>query len=351
LSRTALITGITGQDGSYLSELLLSKGYHVHGIARRTSSLSRGRIERIREEAQRRALTYDLHYADMSDAGSLTRIILKVRPDEVYNLAAQAHVAVSFEQPEYTTDVNALGVLRLLEIFRTNGLPVRFYQASSSELFGAADSSPQDENTVFNPASPYAVSKQFGFSIVKNYRAAYGMHGCNGILFNHESPRRGENFVTRKITLGLARIRYGFQDVLSLGNLDASRDWGYAGDYVDAMWRMLQSEKADDYVVATGKAHRVRDFIAKAARVADYEIEWRGEGVDEIGVDRKSGRTLVAVNERYYRPLESTRLVGNAAKARQHLDWVPTMDFEGLVQLMAETDLRIVRDGGSVTEI
>jgi len=343
--RVAVITGITGQDGSYLAELLLAKGYDVHGVARRTSLFNRSRIEEAREAANRRGQVYALEYGDLGDSSSLNRILAKTRPDEVYNLAAQSHVAVSFQQPEYTADVDGTGVLRLLESLRANELAARFYQASTSELYGQAREIPQNEDTPFHPRSPYAVAKLYAYWIVRNYREAYGMHASNGILFNHESERRGENFVTRKITLGLARVRHGLQPRVSLGNLDAKRDWGHARDYVEAMWRMLQQDVPDDYVIATGEAHSVRDFAERAAEVAGYSLAWEGGGPDEVGRDRKSGEVVVDIDPAFYRPAEVDLLLGDPSKAHERLGWSPRISFDGLVEGMMKADLALVAKG------
>jgi GDPmannose 4,6-dehydratase len=337
--RVALITGVTGQDGSYLAELLLGKGYDVHGIARRTSLMTRGRIDAARERAGREGRVFELHYGDMADASSLSRIVGAVRPTEVYNLAAQSHVGVSFEMPEYTCDVNANGVLRLLEALRSSSLEARFYQASTSELYGKAEQIPQTETTPFHPRSPYAVSKLYGYWIVRNYREAYGLHASNGILFNHESPRRGENFVTRKITAGLARIRAGSAERLALGNLEARRDWGFAGDFVEMMWLMLQRDTPGDYVVATGETHSVREFAGCAAACAGFELVWEGEGLAERGRDRRSGRVLIEIDARFYRPAEVDYLLGDASKAARELGWQPKVRFEALAELMMRADL------------
>ncbi|MCR9093714.1 MAG: GDP-mannose 4,6-dehydratase [bacterium] len=343
--QVAVITGITGQDGSYLAELLLEKGYEVHGIARRTSLFNRSRIEQTRDAALAKGQTYALHYGDLGDSSSLNRILAETRPTEVYNLAAQSHVAVSFEQPEYTADVDGTGVLRLLEGIRINGLDARFYQASTSELYGKVVETPQSETTPFHPRSPYAVAKLYGYWIVRNYRESYGMHASNGILFNHESERRGENFVTRKITLGLARVKLGRQARLSLGNLDAKRDWGHARDYVEAMWRMLQQDEPDDYVVATGETHSVRAFVVAAAAAADLEIEWEGEGTDEVGRDRATGEIVVDVDPRFYRPAEVDLLLGDPTKAKEKLGWTPRISFEALAETMMHADLELAAKG------
>lgn len=336
----ALITGITGQDGSYLAELLLEKGYDVHGIVRRTSSFNRGRIEGLRDRVQP-GQAVGLHYGDMSDSSSINKILNEVRPIEVYNLAAQSHVGISFSQPEYTADICATGVLRLIEGVRSAKLDARFYQASTSELFGKVAETPQSEKTPFHPRSPYGVAKLYGFWIVQNYRESYDMHASNGILFNHESPRRGENFVTRKITLSLARIRSGKQSVLELGNMDAKRDWGYAKDFVEMMWLMLQQDAPDDYVAATGEMHTVREFVQIASERAGFDIEFEGEGVEEIGRDRKTGNVIVRVNPEYFRPAEVDILMGDPTKAKTQLGWQPKTSFQGLVELMMEADLKL----------
>lgn len=337
--KVALITGVTGQDGSYLAEVLLEKGYEVHGIARRTSLFNRARVEERVRQARRDGQVYELHYGDMGDSSSINRILGKVRPTELYNLAAQSHVGVSFDQPEYTSDVDATGVLRFLEAIRSVGLETRFYQASTSELYGKAEEVPQSETTPFHPRSPYAVAKLYGYWIVRNYREAYGMHASNGILFNHESPRRGENFVTRKVTLGLARIKAGLQETLSLGNIDSKRDWGYARDYVEMMWMMLQRDEPEDFVVATGESHTVRQFIDAAAQVAGYRIEWEGSGTEEIGRDAETGKVIVDIDPRFYRPAEVDLLLGDPTKAKQLLGWEPKVMFQELVEIMTTADL------------
>ena len=340
--KVAVITGITGQDGSYLAELLIEKGYDVHGIARRTSLFNRGRIEDARDEAVAAGKVYELHYGDLGDSSSLNRILAETRPNEVYNLAAQSHVAVSFQQPEYTGDVDATGVLRLLESIRVNGLDARFYQASTSELYGQVVETPQTETTPFHPRSPYAVAKLYGYWIVRNYRESYDMHASNGILFNHESERRGENFVTRKITLGLAAVKLGKQDRLSLGNLDAKRDWGHARDYVEAMWLMMQQDEPDDYVIATGQTHSVREFVVAAAAAAGIDIEWSGEGTEEVGRDKSTGQVVVDVDPRFYRPAEVDLLLGDPTKAKTKLGWEPKISFESLAEIMMNADLALV---------
>jgi GDPmannose 4,6-dehydratase len=339
--RIALITGITGQDGAYLAEFLLGKGYTVHGIKRRSSLFNTARIDHLYQDPHVDHRRFILHYGDLTDSSSLVRIVQQVQPDEIYNLAAQSHVAVSFEEPEYTANSDALGALRLLEAIRILGLDrrTRFYQASTSELYGLVQETPQRETTPFYPRSPYAVAKLYAYWITVNYREAYGLYACNGILFNHESPIRGETFVTRKITRALARIRLGLQDCLYLGNLDAKRDWGHARDYVEAMWLMLQQDTAEDYVVATGVQYSVRQFVEAAARELGIELSWRGHGVDEVGVDT-SGRTVVAVDPRYFRPAEVETLLGDATRARERLGWRPRTDFAALVREMAQEDLR-----------
>lgn len=343
----ALITGITGQDGSYLAEFLLEKGYEVHGVIRRSSSFNTGRIEHlyldewVRDMHRRRLL--HLHYGDMTDSSSLIRIIQEVKPTEIYNLAAQSHVKVSFEVPEYTADTDALGTLRLLEAVRILGREkqTRIYQASTSELYGAVREVPQTELTPFNPRSPYACAKVYGYWITRNYRDSYGMFACNGILFNHESERRGENFVTRKITLAAARIKAGLQDKLYLGNLNALRDWGYAADYVECMWLIMQQHEPDDYVIATGEQHSVREFASLAFRHAGIPLHWEGSGVDEKGID-ENGRVLVEVDPRFFRPAEVETLLGNPEKAKRQLGWNPRKtSFEDLVKRMVDSDIKL----------
>lgn len=339
--KTALITGITGQDGAYLAELLLEKGYVVHGIKRRTSMFNTQRIDHLYRDPHDKNVRFFLHHGDMTDSSSLIRIIQSVRPDEVYNLAAQSHVAVSFEEPEYTADSDALGVLRVLEAIRILGLErkTRFYQASTSELYGLVQETPQKETTPFYPRSPYAVAKLYGYWIVVNYREAYGMYACNGILFNHESPVRGETFVTRKITRALARIKLGLQERLFLGNLDARRDWGHAKDYVEAQWLMLQQSEPQDFVIATGQQYSVRDFVNAAATELGMKIRWEGAGADEKGYDH-SGRCIIAVDPRYFRPTEVETLLGDAGKARDLLGWAPKISFTDLVSEMVQEDLK-----------
>ena len=348
--KTALITGITGQDGSFLAEFLLEKGYAVHGIMRRSSSFNTGRIEHLYLDEWVRDMknkkTIELHYGDMTDSSSLVRILQQVQPDEVYNLAAQSHVKVSFDCPEYTAEADAVGTLRLLEAIRILGLEkkTKLYQASTSELFGKVVEVPQNENTPFYPRSPYGVAKQYGFWIVKNYREAYGLFAVNGILFNHESERRGETFVTRKITLAAARIAQGHQEKLYLGNLSAKRDWGYAKDYVECMWLMLQHDTPEDFVIATGEYHSVREFCTLAFREASITLRWEGEGVDEKGIDAATGRVLVEVDPKYFRPTEVEQLLGDPTKARTLLGWNPhKTSFEELVRLMVAHDMKKVR--------
>ncbi len=341
MTKTALVTGITGQDGAYLAEFLLAKGYVVHGIKRRASLFNTDRIDHLYQDPHLSHRRFILHYGDMTDSSSLVRIIQQVQPDEIYNLAAQSHVAVSFEEPEFTANSDALGVLRLLEAMRILGLEkkCRFYQASTSELYGLVQEIPQKETTPFYPRSPYGVAKLYGYWITVNYREAYGMYACNGILFNHESPLRGETFVTRKITRALARIKLGLQDTLFLGNLDAKRDWGHARDYVEAMWLMLQQEVAEDFVIATGEQHSVRDFVDAAAAELGMSIAWRGEGVQEQGFDA-AGKCVVAVDPRYFRPAEVETLLGDPSKARAKLGWKPKASFRQLVAEMVREDLK-----------
>jgi len=348
--KKALITGITGQDGSFLAEFLLEKDYEVHGIMRRSSSFNTGRIEHlyldewVRDMKQKRLV--NLHYGDMTDSSSLIRIIQLIQPDEIYNLAAQSHVKVSFDVPEYTAETDAVGTLRLLEAVRILGLEkkCKLYQASTSELFGLVQEVPQKETTPFYPRSPYGVAKQYGFWITKNYRESYGMFACNGILFNHESERRGETFVTRKITLAASRIVQGYQDKLYLGNLNALRDWGYARDYVECMWLILQQENPDDFVIATGEYHTVRDFCSLAFKAAGVSLRWEGEGVNEKGIDEATGKVLVEVDPKYFRPAEVEQLLGDPTKAKTQLGWNPRKtSFEELVRIMVEHDMKFVK--------
>ena len=339
--KKALITGITGQDGSYLAELLLGKGYEVHGIKRRTSLFNTARIDHLYQDPHVEHQNLLLHYGDLTDTSSLIRVLQQAQPDELYNLAAQSHVKVSFEEPEYTANSDGIGTLRLLEAIRTLGLEkkTRFYQASTSEMFGLVRETPQRETTPFYPRSPYGVAKLYAYWITVNYRESYGMHACNGILFNHESPRRGETFVTRKITRALARIKVGLQDKLYLGNLDAKRDWGHARDYVEVMWLMLQQDQPQDYVIATGLQYNVREFIERAAEPLGIRLRWTGEGVDEQGIDTE-GRVIVAVDPRYFRPAEVDTLLGDASKARRELGWKPRISFAELVSEMVTEDLK-----------
>jgi GDPmannose 4,6-dehydratase len=345
MARTALITGITGQDGAYLAEFLLDKGYEVHGVKRRASSFNTDRIDHLYQDPHERNVRLHLHYGDLTDATNLIRIIQEVRPDEIYNLAAQSHVAVSFETPEYTANADAVGALRLLEAIRILGLQnrTRFYQASTSEMFGKVHEVPQRETTPFYPRSPYGVAKVYAHWITVNYREAYGLFACSGILFNHESPIRGETFVTRKITRALARIHQGLESCLYLGNLGSLRDWGHARDYVRAQWLMLQQAEPEDFVIATGEQHSVREFVSRAAAVLGMRVEWRGSGADEQGVDARSGRTIVKVDTRYYRPTEVDTLLGDATKARTRLGWQPEISFDSLIQEMVAEDLAIAR--------
>lgn len=339
--KTALITGITGQDGSYLSEFLLEKGYDVHGIVRRSSVDRKERIEHLENDPN-----FHIHYGDMTDSISLVKIVTSVKPDEIYNLAAQSHVKVSFEVPEYTADADAIGTLRMLEAIRMAGLEktCKFYQASTSELFGKVQEIPQSETTPFYPYSPYAAAKQYAFWIVRNYREAYNIFASNGILFNHESERRGETFVTRKITIAAANIAAGKQDKLYLGNLDSLRDWGYAKDYVECMWLILQHDKPDDFVIATGEQHSVREFCTLSFKYAGIELEWQGKGVEEKGIDKKTGKVLVEVSPDFFRPTDVVTLLGNPAKAKTTLGWNPTKtSFEELVRVMTENDIKNIR--------
>ena len=339
--KKALVTGITGQDGSYLTELLLEKGYEVHGIIRRSSSFNTGRINHLYRDPHESGVRMFLHYGDLNDASSLNKVLRDVRPDEIYNLGAQSHVKVSFDIPEYTGEVDALGAVRILEGIRETGLNTRFYQASSSELYGKVVETPQRESTPFYPRSPYACAKAYAYYITVNYRESYGLFACNGILFNHESPRRGETFVTRKITRAAARIKLGLQSCLYLGNLDARRDWGFAGDYVEAMWLMLQQPEPDDYVVATGETRSVREFAEKVFARLDMPLEWQGAGAHEKGIDSKTGRIVIEVDPKYFRPAEVDLLLGDAAKARTRLGWTPRTDLDGLVAMMADADLAL----------
>lgn len=342
MTKKALITGVTGQDGAYLAEFLLNKGYEVHGVKRRASSFNTDRIDHLYQDPHEFDQRFVLHYGDLTDSTNLIRIIQEVQPTEIYNLAAQSHVAVSFETPEYTANADAVGCLRILEAIRILGMEktTRFYQASTSELYGLVQETPQTETTPFYPRSPYAVAKLYAYWITVNYREAYGLYACNGILFNHESPVRGETFVTRKITRGLARIKAGLQDCIYLGNLDARRDWGHARDYVEMQWLMLQQDVPEDYVIASGEQHSVRDFVDIAASNLGIAVTWQGEGVDEFGTDA-DGNVIVRIDERYFRPTEVETLLGDASKAREQLGWTPKVTFEELVTEMVESDLKI----------
>jgi GDPmannose 4,6-dehydratase len=347
-NKTALITGITGQDGAYLAELLLKKGYTVHGVKRRSSSLNTARVDHLFLDPHETNTRFFMHYGDMTDATSLIRIVQETRPTEIYNLAAQSHVQVSFETAEYTANADAIGTLRILEAIRILGMESqsRFYQASTSELYGKAVEVPQSETTPFHPRSPYAAAKLYAYWITVNYREAYGMHASNGILFNHEGPTRGETFVTRKITRAVAAIQHGLQKKLLLGNLNAKRDWGHAKDYVEGMWRMLQQEEPDDYVLATGESHTVREFTECAFSIVGRNIEWRGDGVGEIGIDKDTNEVLVEIDTRYFRPTEVDILCGDATKARQSLDWYHKIGFEELVSDMVTSDMEVMASGG-----
>ncbi len=337
--KKALITGITGQDGSYLAEFLLEKGYEVHGIIRRSSSFNTGRIDHILKDSHEKDVKLFLHFGDLSDGSNIAQLLSKIKPDEVYNLGAQSHVRVSFDIPEYTADVDGIGTLRILDAIRDSGIKTKFYQASSSELYGKVQETPQKETTPFYPRSPYGCAKLYAFWIAKNYRESYGIFACNGILFNHESPRRGETFVTRKITRGLVRIKKGLEEKLYLGNLDAKRDWGYAKDYVEGMWMMLQQDEPDDYILATGETHTVREFLEKAAKLLDFDIIWEGKGINEKGIDKKTGKTIIEIDEKYFRPAEVELLIGDATKAKEKLGWEPKVKFDELVKIMVKEDL------------
>jgi GDPmannose 4,6-dehydratase len=338
--KKALITGITGQDGSYLAELLLEKGYEVHGIIRRSSSFNTSRIDHIYKDRHANGASLFLHYGDLSDSSNISRLIEKIKPDEIYNLGAQSHVRVSFDMPEYTADVVGLGALRILDAIKESGLKTKFYQASSSEMYGKVMEIPQKETTPFYPRSPYGVAKVFAYWTTVNYRESYGIFACNGILFNHESPRRGSTFVTKKITEGLVKIKKGKQDVLYLGNLDSKRDWGHAKDYVYGMWLMLQAKKPDDYVLATGETYSVREFIYEACKILGMDLVWKGKGLNEIGIDKKTGKTIIKIDPRYFRPAEVDLLIGDSSKARKVLKWIPKIGFKDLVKLMIEEDLK-----------
>jgi GDPmannose 4,6-dehydratase len=359
MEKVAFITGITGQDGAYLAELLLKKGYIVHGLKRRSSSFNTGRIDHLYQDPHVNKRNFILHHGDLTDSTNLIRIIQEVQPDEIYNLAAQSHVHVSFETPEYTANADALGTLRVLEAIRLLGIveKTKFYQASTSELYGIAQEIPQNENTPFYPRSPYAVAKLYGYWITINYREAYNMYACNGILFNHESPVRGETFVTRKITRAAVRISIGTQEQVYLGNLDAKRDWGHAGDFVDGMWRMLQQEKPEDFVLATGVTTTIREFAERAFAEVGITLGWSGRGVDEVGRDTKTGNTVVSVDPTYFRPTEVDLLIGDATKARKKLGWKPTLDLQQMIEEMIASDLeealkdQYLQSGGFKTNV
>lgn len=342
--KKALITGITGQDGSYLAEFLLEKGYEVHGIMRRSSSFNTGRIDHLHTPEEGSKSKIFLHYADLGDSSSLFRVIKMVNPDEIYNLGAQSHVKISFDIPEYTADVTGIGAIRLLEAVRAVNPKIKIYQASSSEMFGKVTETPQNEDTPFYPRSPYGCAKVYAYWIMKNYREAYNMFTCNGILFNHESPRRGKNFVTRKITRTLCEVKLGLKNILHLGNLDSKRDWGYAKDYVEAMWLMLQQEKPDDYIIATGKTYSVREFVEIACKELDFDVEWTGKGLDEKGFDKKTGKTIVAVDERFFRPTEVDLLLGDPSKAMDKLGWKPKVNIYELAKMMVESDMKMIKE-------
>lgn len=337
--KKALITGITGQDGSYLAELLMEKGYEVHGMIRRSSSFNTGRIDHIYKDPHEKNVRLFLHYGDLNDASSINTLLRNIKPDEIYNLGAQSHVRVSFDIPEYTGEIDALGAVRILEGIRETEIDTRFYQASSSELYGKVVETPQKETTPFYPRSPYACAKAYAFYITQNYRESYGMYACNGILFNHESPRRGETFVTRKITRAAAKIKLGKQECLYLGNLDAKRDWGFAGDYVEAMWLMLQQEKADDYVIATGETYKVRTFAEMVFARLGMPIKWQGSGLEEVGIDTVSGKTVIRIDAKYFRPAEVDLLLGDPSKAKRELGWMVKTSFKELVNMMTDSDL------------
>jgi len=338
--KKALITGITGQDGSYLTELLLEKGYEVHGLLRRASTFNTSRIDHLYQDPHVNGVKLFLHYGDLSDSSNISRIIEKVNPDEIYNLGAQSHVKVSFDMPEYTSDVVALGALRILDAIKDTKINTKYYQASSSEMFGKVQEIPQKETTPFYPRSPYGCAKVYAYWITVNYRESYDIFATNGILFNHESPRRGGTFVTKKITRGLTRIKMGLEDKLYLGNLESKRDWGYAKDYVEGMWLMLQQDKPDDYVLATGETHSVRECVAATAKALDMEIEWQGEGMQEKGIDKKTGKVIIEIDERYFRPSEVDLLIGDYSKAKKILGWEPKTKFEDLIKIMVDADIK-----------
>jgi GDPmannose 4,6-dehydratase len=338
--KKALITGITGQDGSYLTDFLIEKGYEVHGIIRRSSSFNTARLDHLYSDQKIFHNSFFGYHGDLSDSSNISRLIEKIKPDEIYHLGAQSHVRVSFDIPEYTADVTGLGTLRILDAIKEAGLNTKFYQASSSEMFGKIMETPQKETTPFYPRSPYGCSKVFAYWIAKNYRESYGIFACNGILFNHESPRRGETFVTRKITRGLSRIKLGLDKKLYLGNLDAKRDWGHAKDYVEGMWLMLQADEPDDYILATGETHSVREFVEETGKFLGFDIFWEGDGVDEKGIDKRTGKTIIEIDPKYFRPAEVDILIGDATKAKEKLGWEPKIKFKELVELMVESDLK-----------
>ena len=337
--KKALITGITGQDGSYLTELLLAKGYEVHGIIRRSSTFNTFKIDHLCSDYKIKDVSLFLHYGDLSDGGNLSHLIRKIQPDEIYNLGAQSHVRVSFDVPEYTSDITGLGTLRILDAIREIGLKTKFYQASSSEMFGKVHAVPQKEDTPFHPRSPYGCAKVFAHWITTNYRESYDMFACSGILFNHESPRRGETFVTRKITIELNRIKAGLQETMHLGNLDSKRDWGFAPDYVEAMWLMLQQDSPDDYVISTGETHSVREFVEHAAEALGIDLVWEGEGINEKGIDKNTGKTIIEIDPEFFRPAEVDLLIGDCTKAKQKLGWESKVTFKELVQIMVKADM------------
>ncbi len=345
--KKALVTGITGQDGSYLAELLLERGYEVHGIIRRASTFNTERIDHIYQDPHESGRRLHLYYGDLVDGSNIARLVERIAPDEIYNLAAQSHVHVSFDQPVYTTDVDALGTLRLLEAIREARVETRFYQASTSEMFGQVAETPQNEHTPFHPRSPYGAAKVFAHHVTVNYREAYGLFACSGILFNHESPRRDPRFITRKLSRAAARIRAGMQEAVYVGNLEAHRDWGYAPEYVEAMWMMLDADDPGDFVIATGETHSVRECAEVAFAVAGFDLEWRGDGLDETGVDSGSGRPLVRIDPRYFRPAEVDLLLGDASKAKRLLGWEPEVRFDELMRIMVEADIQLIDEGGA----
>lgn len=348
MTKTALITGVTGQDGSYLAELLLEKGYEVHGTIRRSSTFNTQRIDNIFQDPHDDEIPFETHYGEMTDASNISRLIESIEPDEIYNLAAQSNVAVSFDQPQYTADTNALGTLRLLDAIRESRIDTRFYQASTSELYGGQTGEPLNEESSFHPRSPYACSKLFAHWITINYRESYDIHASTGILFNHESPRRGKRFVTRKISRAVAKIQAGYQDKLYLGNLDAKRDWGYAPEYVEGIWKIVNHDEPDDFVLATGETHTVREFVEKTFEQIGIDIQWNGKGIDECGVDPESGQTLVEIDPRYFRPNEVETLIGDPSKAAKELGWEAETSFDGLVEKMVRSDLQTLKDEGEV---